>query len=282
LHYNENRRQESTNPSFPSINDIVVKNDRITPIDTLTIDKYSRLTLTKKFKKIFSLNPKDKIVVYQETYTKNIILKVRHDEVTVSNWILTKSKDHLTINNVNVHFKNKSFNKNNDLIDDSNYDKFSIKERDSKIKNNIETEEYKYGYNTGHKENTLYNTPILLVEDEPDLLTTFNFFLKNEGYKNVKTFLDSKNVLKHLSELKNSLYYKLAIMDIRMPDLNGIQLYKILKILNPSINILFITALDAAQELTSIYPDIKSEDIMKKPIDNHQFIETINDKVNRI
>jgi hypothetical protein len=135
LHYNENRRQESTNPSFPSINDIVVKNDRITPIDTLTIDKYSRLTLTKKFKKIFSLNPKDKIVVYQETYTKNIILKVRHDEVTVSNWILTKSKDHLTINNVNVHFKNKSFNKNNDLIDDSNYDKFSIKERDSKIKN---------------------------------------------------------------------------------------------------------------------------------------------------
>ena len=105
--------------------------------------------------------------------------------------------------------------------------------------------------------------------------------MKIEGYINVKTFSDSKSVLKHLSD-KNPLYYKLAITDIRMPDINGIQLYQILKILNPSIKIIFLTALDAVNELASIYPEIKPSDIMKKPIDPQLFIKTVNDKVNSI
>ena len=94
---------------------------------------------------------------------------------------------------------------------------------------------------------------------------TFELFLKSEGYKNVKTFSDSKNVIKYLLDLRNSSYYKLAIMDIRMPDINGIQLYQILKILNPDIKIIFLTALDAVNELTSIYSEVKPIDIIRKP-----------------
>jgi two-component SAPR family response regulator len=84
------------------------------------------------------------------------------------------------------------------------------------------------------------------------------------------------NVLKHFSNPKNSLYPKLAILDIRMPYINGIQLYQILKILHPSIKIIFLTALDAASELTSIHSDIKSQDMLRKPIDKDRFIEKIN------
>jgi CheY-like chemotaxis protein len=275
------KKQDSTDSSLSSVIDIAIKNNiELTPIDVISIDKYSRLTLTKKLKKIFSLNPEDKIIVYQEKYNKNIILKVQRDEMKISNWILTRSKDDLN-DNMDVHFK-KGFYKNNDIIDNFNNNEFTIKEMDSKIKNNGETEGCQYKYNIGHKENTLYNVPILLVDDEPDLLTTFDFFLRNEGYKNVKTFSNSKNVLKHISDLKNSLYYKLAILDIRMPDINGIQIYQILKILNPSIKIIFLTALDAASELTSLYSEVKFEDIIRKPIDNDRFIEKVNDKVNRL
>ena len=32
-------------------------------------------------------------------------------------------------------------------------------------------------------ENTIYQTPIILIDDEPDLLLTFDIILKNEGYK---------------------------------------------------------------------------------------------------
>ena len=53
-----------------------------------------------------------------------------------------------------------------------------------------------------------------------------------------------------------------------MPYINGIQLYQVLKIINPSIKIMFMTALDVVNELSSICPDIKSEDILKKPIDS--------------
>ena len=38
-------------------------------------------------------------------------------------------------------------------------------------------------------------------------------------------------------------------MDIRMPGINGIQLYSKLKVMNPDIKVLFLSALDAVEEL---------------------------------
>ena len=67
-----------------------------------------------------------------------------------------------------------------------------------------------------------------------------------------------------------------------MPYINGIQLYQILKILNPFLKIIFVTALDAVNELSSIYSEIKPSDIMRKPITPDQFVKTVNDKVSLI
>ena len=131
-------------------------------------------------------------------------------------------------------------------------------------------------------EYTFYQTPIILIDDEPDLLLTFEYILKNEGYTNVKTFSDSKSLLKHLLDVDNLMYYKLAITDIRMPCINGIQLYQVLKILNPSIKIMFITSLDAANELSNIYSEVKSQDIIRKPVEGNQFVQMVNDKVKTI
>jgi DNA-binding NarL/FixJ family response regulator len=47
-------------------------------------------------------------------------------------------------------------------------------------------------------------------------------------------------------------------MDIRIPGINGVQLYQILKIMDSSIKVLFVSALYAADELMSIFPSIKS------------------------
>lgn len=137
-------------------------------------------------------------------------------------------------------------------------------------------------YRSSRNENTLYQTPILLIDDEQDLLLTFEYILKNEGYKNIKTFSDSKCLLRHLLDIKDIEYYKLVITDIRMPYINGIQLYQILKILNPHIEIIFITSFDRVNELTRIHPEIKSQDIIKKPIDGGHFIQMVNDKVRTI
>ena len=284
MRFNAKNKQE-TSTTKSSIANILIDKERLSPIDVLTIDKNSRLTLTKKVKKIIPLNTNNKIIVFQDTLTKNILLKVQHEETIIDSWILTKSNDNAN----NINSNSSSSSSNSSKIKTDNIMGLDGTIDDPYVNEIEENEEYNFNidnrrdspYNTIYKQKTLYNIPILLVDDENDLLTSFNLLLKIEGYRNIKTFSDSKSVLKHLSD-KNPLYYKLAITDIRMPDINGIQLYQILKILNPSIKIIFLTALDAVNELASIYPEIKPSDIMKKPIDSELFIKTVNDKVNSI
>ena len=69
--------------------------------------------------------------------------------------------------------------------------------------------------------------------------------------------------------------YNLVVMDIRMSKLNGLQLYYRLKTKNPNIKILFVSALDAAQEMASIPRGIGLDDVLRKPIDNNQFLSKV-------
>ena len=65
-----------------------------------------------------------------------------------------------------------------------------------------------------------------------------------------------------------------------MPRLNGLQLYYRIKAINHIIKIIFVTALDVADELLSILPDIKSDCIIKKPVDNTQIIRAVRRVIN--
>ena len=68
-------------------------------------------------------------------------------------------------------------------------------------------------------------------------------------------------------------------MDIRMPGINGIQLYSKIKIMNPDIKVLFLSALDAVEELLSIFPEVKTNQIVKKNLGNIEFISKIKESV---
>jgi DNA-binding response OmpR family regulator len=105
---------------------------------------------------------------------------------------------------------------------------------------------------------------------------SFTSYLSSEGYT-VKTFTESREALIHIIELNNPMYYQLAIIDIKMPDINGVQLYQILKIINSCIKVLFVSVLDAVEELTSIFPEIKSKDIIRKPITEERLIAKVDD-----
>ncbi len=65
------------------------------------------------------------------------------------------------------------------------------------------------------------------------------------------------------------------IMDIRMPQLNGLQLYQRLKAINSSVRILFVTALDAAVELISVLPDIEVNRVIMKPVSRDRFLKYV-------
>jgi CheY-like chemotaxis protein/class 3 adenylate cyclase len=116
---------------------------------------------------------------------------------------------------------------------------------------------------------------ILIVDDEPDIAFTYKSILNEEGY-NVDAFTDPRQALRHFSQL-DPLYYKLILLDIRMPNVNGFQIYYKFKALNPDIKILFVTALDViGDELASMLPGFSSErDLIKKPLNSDQYINKI-------
>jgi CheY-like chemotaxis protein len=121
---------------------------------------------------------------------------------------------------------------------------------------------------------------IMLVEDESDVLFAYKTILISEGY-NVDTFTDSFEALKHFIKL-NRPYYDLVILDIRMHGMNGIQLYQKLKRIDDHVRVTFVSALDAAEELISILPDLNPPHIIRKPIAARDFINVVKKAVTYI
>ena len=114
---------------------------------------------------------------------------------------------------------------------------------------------------------------IILVDDEQDILFIYESFLKNDGYE-IITFRDPSDALNYIKDLSN-FDDLLVTLDIRMKNLNGIQLYQQIKAIDPTIKILFVTALDILDELLTIVPGISKEQIMRKPIDKKIFTNTV-------
>ncbi|HKG72243.1 MAG TPA: response regulator [Nitrososphaeraceae archaeon] len=125
-----------------------------------------------------------------------------------------------------------------------------------------------------------HSTNILVIDDEPDTLFTYESFLSDEGYS-VKTFSDPQEALEHFFQLPDPSHYKLALLDIRMPKLNGLQLFHKMKALSPKIKIMFCSALDVAQEVTGVLPDIEHEHFMRKPVEREHFINKINSALDK-
>jgi DNA-binding response OmpR family regulator len=118
-----------------------------------------------------------------------------------------------------------------------------------------------------------------LVDDDRDILLTYESILTDEGYT-VEAFSDSYKALQYFtssgsSSSSTAMIEDLVVMDIRMPDLNGLQLYYRVKAINPNIKILFISALDAAEELVTALPGIEQKYILRKPVDNEEFLNKV-------
>lgn len=124
----------------------------------------------------------------------------------------------------------------------------------------------------GH-ENKLYGAKrIMIVDDEPDVLLTYKSFLISAGYV-VEPFSDVQEAI--LQYIINQTVIDLVILDVRMPDVNGLQLYQKFKAINPKIKIMFVSSLDAAKELVSILPEIDLSHVLKKPVKKELFLKTV-------
>jgi CheY-like chemotaxis protein/class 3 adenylate cyclase len=114
---------------------------------------------------------------------------------------------------------------------------------------------------------------VMLVDDEPDILAIFKTYLSSEGYQ-VEAFSDSYVALQSFAR-SEPRHYDLLVLDIRMPTINGLQLYQRLKAVDPYVKVIFMSALDATDELVSILEGVKAADVVRKPIDRKHFIQKV-------
>jgi len=268
LHFN--RRNQNATASIISDPDEI---NWLVPIDILVVDNHLRLTITKKLNRLTQLQLKDKIMIYQHKYNKNLLLRIIREEKTIDNWILTipqrqaSSKDKKSnLYNSPTNYINHKYSLDELELEDGG-DIYPILQNQSKSGDPL-------------KKKTLYDTPILIVDDDKEMLSNYKSTLIDDGYTNVNIFPDSRSVLQYLLKSRNTSYYKFAIIDVRMPDINGLQLYQILRILSPAMKIIFMTSVDLIPELTSLFLDIKTKDIIKKPIDSRDLLDIVYNTIN--
>ena len=105
---------------------------------------------------------------------------------------------------------------------------------------------------------------ILLVDDEEDILYILGRDLERRGFE-VDSFSSSVQAL----QMFKPGAYDLAILDIRMPGLTGIQLYRELRKCDPAIIPAFLSAFEIhPNEFEKVFPSIGSQvkTIIKKPV----------------
>ncbi len=120
---------------------------------------------------------------------------------------------------------------------------------------------------------------IMLIDDDPDISLLFEDQLKSAGMI-VHRFINSEDALKHFIN-SHYRYYDLIVTDIRMPGLNGFELYQQLKAFEPNIRFLFITALDISKEIMSLLPGLKPSQVITKPVDPITLISSVKKHAKR-
>jgi len=126
----------------------------------------------------------------------------------------------------------------------------------------------------------------MVVDDEKDILRVIKRDLgsgrNNNNYETnflVDAFSSSELALDAI-EHHPANYYDLVLTDIRMPKMNGFELYRRIKEKNPSMKIAFITAFEInKEEFSKVLPSIDVKDFIIKPISMANLIRKLKSMI---
>jgi DNA-binding response OmpR family regulator len=116
---------------------------------------------------------------------------------------------------------------------------------------------------------------ILIVDDESDITSALKMYLELEGFQ-VDAFTNPANAL---AQFKAGFYH-LLILDIKMPEMNGFELYKEIKKKDGTVKVFFLTALSETHDYdafkTYVFPKEGERYFIAKPIENEEILRRIN------
>ena len=115
---------------------------------------------------------------------------------------------------------------------------------------------------------------ILIVEDDDAILDGLTFCLKKEGFEIIPTEYAKKGIEIALEEKVD-----LLILDINLPDINGLQLYRMIKE-KKDIPTIFLTANDSELSIVEAL-DSGADDYITKPFKTRELISRVHSVLRR-
>ena len=119
---------------------------------------------------------------------------------------------------------------------------------------------------------------IFVVDDEPDIISLIERVLVKNGFK-VDAFTDP---LEALSHFKPNLY-DLLLLDVKMPEMNGFELYRDIRKIDYKVKVCFVTAFEIShEEFKKVFPSLEINCLVKKPFTIQELTQQVNLAVSHI
>ena len=114
---------------------------------------------------------------------------------------------------------------------------------------------------------------ILIVDDEEDIAELLQRTLTRVGYK-VTSYVDPSKALEEFMPG----HFDLALLDIRMPGINGFELLKQIKMLDKNLKTCFLTAFELEKDdlIQHGIPEDSIQCFIKKPIHLSEFTKKVS------
>ena len=127
---------------------------------------------------------------------------------------------------------------------------------------------------------TMQEMKVLLVDNEPDVTYAIRTVLEDNGFE-----VDSFNDPVLVCDTYKSNYYDLVILDIKMPKMDGFQLYDCIRQKDEKTKICFLTAselfYESLRQARNLLGDVLGEQyFIQKPIKTDELIRRLTDLIN--
>ena len=116
---------------------------------------------------------------------------------------------------------------------------------------------------------------ILLVDNEPDITSVTKRGLQSNGFK-VDAFTDPAEAL---ANFKTGIY-DLLLLDVKMPKINGFELYRHMSKIDDKIKVCFMSAFESyADEFKTAFPNQSESCFTRKPISIDELAKRIKEQL---
>jgi len=114
---------------------------------------------------------------------------------------------------------------------------------------------------------------ILIVDDEENIRKTMKAILEDENYI-VDVAINGKQAI----EMTNEKIYNLALLDIRLPDIEGVELLKLIKEYVPRTRKIMVTGYPTIQNAMSAI-NKNADAYLLKPVDVEKLLDVVKEQL---